>query len=99
MKEKGEGENLCFLNSCLRRLLYVVPMLIVTTLVVFSLILLIPGDPVIALLGENATEEKLAQLRTQLGLDQPILIQYGNWLLKAVQGDLGRSLVYRGSGQ
>jgi peptide/nickel transport system permease protein len=81
-----------FLKFLHRRLLYVLPMLIVTTLVVFSLILLIPGDPVIALLGENATEEKLAQLRTQLGLDQPILVQYVNWLLKAFQGDLGRSL-------
>jgi peptide/nickel transport system permease protein len=67
-------------------------MLIVTTLVVFSLILLIPGDPALALLGDNATDEKLAQLRTQLGLDQPVLIQYWNWLMSAVQGDLGRSL-------
>lgn len=67
-------------------------MLIVTTLVVFSLILLIPGDPALALLGDNATDEKLAQLRTQLGLDQPVLVQYWNWLMSAVQGDLGRSL-------
>jgi peptide/nickel transport system permease protein len=81
-----------FLKFLLRRLMYVIPMLIVTTLVVFSLILLIPGDPALALLGDNATDEKLAQLRTQLGLDQPVLIQYWNWLMSAVQGDLGRSL-------
>lgn len=81
-----------FLKFLFRRLLYVIPMLIVTTLVVFSLILLIPGDPALALLGDNATEEKLAQLRIQLGLDQPVLIQYWNWLTSAVQGDLGRSL-------
>jgi peptide/nickel transport system permease protein len=67
-------------------------MLIVTTLIVFSLILLIPGDPALSLLGDNATEEKLAQLRSQLGLDQPVMIQYWNWLVNAVQGDLGRSL-------
>jgi peptide/nickel transport system permease protein len=76
----------------LRRLLYVIPMLIVTTLVVFSLILLIPGDPATALLGDNANAEKLAQLRSQLGLDQPLLIQYWNWLIHAIHGDLGRSL-------
>jgi peptide/nickel transport system permease protein len=81
-----------FFKFLLRRLVYVVPMLFVTTLVVFSLILIIPGDPALALLGDNATEEKLAQLRSQLGLDQPVLIQYGNWLANAVQGDLGRSL-------
>ncbi|MBY0096855.1 ABC transporter permease [Mesobacillus maritimus] len=81
-----------FIKFLFRRLLYVIPMLIVTTLVVFSLILLIPGDPALALLGDNATDEKLAQLRTQLGLDQPVLVQYWNWLMSAVQGDLGRSL-------
>ncbi|MBS4211045.1 ABC transporter permease [Neobacillus rhizophilus] len=81
-----------FFKFLLRRLMYVIPMLIVTTLIVFSLILIIPGDPALALLGDNATEEKLALLRSQLGLDQPVLIQYWNWLTNAVQGDLGRSL-------
>ncbi|OUM90383.1 MAG: peptide ABC transporter [Bacillus thermozeamaize] len=81
-----------FLRYFIRRLLYVIPMLLVVTLVVFSLILLIPGDPVVALLGENATAEKVAQLRAELGLDQPILVQYGQWLLKAAQGDLGKSI-------
>lgn len=81
-----------FFKFLLRRLMYVIPMLIVTTLIVFSLILIIPGDPALALLGDNATEEKLAQLRSQLGLDQPIMIQYWNWLVNAIQGDLGRSL-------
>ena len=45
-----------------------------------------------ALLGENATPEKIAQLRQQLGLDQPIFLQYFDWMKNAVQGDLGRSL-------
>lgn len=69
-----------------------IPTLLITTFVVFSLILLIPGDPVVALLGENATPEKIAQLQEQMGLNKPIIIQYGDWLLNAVQGDLGRSL-------
>jgi peptide/nickel transport system permease protein len=81
-----------FLKFLFNRLLYVIPMLVITTLVVFSFILLIPGDPVLALLGEGATVEKVAQLRQQLGLDQPIFIQYIDWLTSAVQGDLGRSL-------
>lgn len=67
-------------------------MIFITTLVVFSFILLIPGDPAIALLGENATAEKVALLNQQLGLDQPIIIQYFDWLKNAVQGDFGRSL-------
>ncbi len=76
----------------MRRLLYVIPMLIITTLIVFSFILLIPGDPALALLGENATPEKIAQIHAQLGLDQPVIKQYLNWLGNAVQGDLGRSI-------
>jgi len=67
-------------------------MLLITTLVVFSFILLIPGDPVLALLGENATPEKIAQLQKQLGLDQSIFVQYIDWLKNAFQGDLGRSI-------
>ncbi len=81
-----------FAKYLLRRLIYVIPTLLITTFVVFSLILLIPGDPVVALLGENATPEKIAQLQEQMGLNKPIIIQYGDWLLNAVQGDLGRSL-------
>ncbi|MCM3767759.1 ABC transporter permease [Neobacillus niacini] len=81
-----------FLKFLVRRLLYVIPMIFITTLIVFSFILLIPGDPVLALLGENATPEKVDQLRQQLGLDQPIIMQYFEWLKNALQGDLGRSI-------
>jgi len=81
-----------FFRFLLRRILYVIPMIFVVTLVVFSLVLLIPGDPVLVLLGENATEEKIAELKRQLGLDKPILLQYLNWLGNAIQGDLGRSI-------
>lgn len=81
-----------FFKFLLRRFMYVIPTLIITTLVVFSLILLIPGDPAITLLGENATPEKIEEIHEQLGLNKPILVQYGNWLLNAFQGDLGRSI-------
>ena len=81
-----------FFQFLLRRLLYVIPMIFVVTLVVYSLVLLIPGDPVLVLLGENATEEKIAELKRQLGLDKPIIEQYFTWLSHAIQGDLGRSI-------
>lgn len=81
-----------FFKFLLRRLIYVIPMLLITTLIVFSFILLIPGDPALSLLGENATPEKIAQLNQQLGLDQPVIIQYVDWLKNAIQGDLGRSI-------
>ncbi|MBI4271426.1 MAG: ABC transporter permease [Candidatus Rokubacteria bacterium] len=76
-----------------RRLLAVVPLLLLVTVVVFSLILLMPGDPAVALVGlENATEERLAAIRQRLGLDQPIYVQYARWLGRVVQGDLGTSV-------
>lgn len=81
-----------FLKFLLRRLLYVVPMLFITTFIVFSLVLIIPGDPVLAILGESATHEKVEELRHQLGLNQPVILQYFHWLGNAIQGDLGRSI-------
>jgi len=81
-----------FIRFLMRRLIYVIPLVFITTLVVFSFILLIPGDPAIALLGQSATPEKIAQLNAQLGLDKPVIIQYFDWLKNAIQGDLGRSI-------
>jgi peptide/nickel transport system permease protein len=81
-----------FIKFLFRRLLYVIPMLFITTFIVFSLILLIPGDPVLAILGDSATHEKVEELRSQLGLDQPVILQYFHWLNNALHGDLGRSI-------
>ena len=76
-----------------RRLLAIVPLLLIVTVLVFSLILLLPGDAAVALVGlENASEERLAGIRERLGLDQPLWVQYGRWLGRVVQGDLGTSL-------
>jgi peptide/nickel transport system permease protein len=76
-----------------RRLLAVVPLVLLVTSMVFSLVLLLPGDPAVALVGlENASEEKLAAIRQRLGLDRPIAVQYLIWLGRAVRGDLGTSL-------
>jgi len=75
-----------------RRLLTTIPLLFFVSLVVFSFIHVLPGDPAVLFLGEEADPETLAQFRTQLGFDRPLPVQYGEWLSKAVRGDLGRSL-------
>src|SRR4028119_250645 len=79
----------------LRRLVLSIPILLLVSIMVFSLIHLIPGDPVTVILGQEATPEAETALRRQLGLDRPLLIQYFVWLGNVVQGDLGRSLVDR----
>ncbi|MDH4391975.1 MAG: ABC transporter permease [Aquabacterium sp.] len=75
-----------------RRLLQAVPVLVLATFVVFGLLKLMPGDIAITLAGENATEARIAEIRTLYGLDRPFLVQYGSWLGHAVQGDLSKSL-------
>ena len=70
-----------------------VPTILLTSLVVFLMLHLIPGDPASIYLGENqATPERLEQIREQLGLNRPLYVQFADFLWKAVQGDLGRSV-------
>lgn len=76
----------------LRRLLLTIPVLIGVATLVFSLIHLVPGDPVQAMLGESAAPADVAKLRTQLGLDRPLYQQYVSFARGAVHGDLGKSL-------
>ena len=76
----------------LRRLLLTVPVLLGVATLVFSLIHLVPGDPVQAMLGDSASPQDIADLRGRLGLDRPLLVQYGSFLKGAVRGDLGSSL-------
>ncbi len=75
-----------------RRLLQAIPVLLLATFVVFGLLKLMPGDIAITLAGENATEKRIDEIREIYGLNRPFLVQYGSWLLKAVQGDLSTSL-------
>jgi peptide/nickel transport system permease protein len=81
----------------LRRVALSVPILLLVSIMVFSLIHLIPGDPVTVMLGQEATPEVKQALRHELGLDRPLAIQYFVWLGRVVRGDLGRSLVDRTS--
>src|SRR5437016_710086 len=74
------------------RLAAVVPVLLLVTLAVFALIHITPGDAAVVIAGESADPETIARLRQDLGLDQPVLVQYGEWLGRAVQANLGRSV-------
>ncbi|OLA99330.1 MAG: hypothetical protein AUG01_13780 [Candidatus Rokubacteria bacterium 13_1_20CM_2_69_58] len=75
-----------------RRLLLLVPVLAGVSVVIFMVLHLSPGDPVEIMLGSQATQEDRARLRAELGLDQPLHVQYGRWLGHVARGDLGRSL-------
>ena len=76
----------------IKRLLLIVPTLILVSVIVFSLTRLIPGDVVVLMFEEKAYAKDLDALRAKLGLDKPLYIQYGAWLGKVVLGDLGESL-------
>ncbi len=76
----------------LRRFLQTLLVAFLVSVLVFSIILLIPGDPATAMLGELANEEDIALLKRKLGLDQPLYMQYLHWIGNALQGDLGRSM-------
>lgn len=65
------------------------------SVIVFATVLLIPGDPALALLGPQAEPAQIDALRKSLGLDQPVAVQYGRWLSRALRGDLGISLQLR----
>ncbi|PWB97754.1 ABC transporter permease [Homoserinimonas hongtaonis] len=75
------------------RLALAVPLLVIVSLLTFLLIAVAPGDPAATVLGNSITDERLAEVRAQLGLDQPLLVQYWNWVSSAFQGDLGKSLL------
>lgn len=84
------------MNSYLRsRLLSLLPVLLCMTVIVFSIIRLIPGDPALVMLGPRATQESLANLRETLGLDKPLFTQYLRFVSGIFRGDLGTSLLYR----
>ena len=77
----------------IRRGLTVIPVLVGVSLLVFSFVHLIPGDPALTMLGERATPEKVTEVRARLGLDRPLWEQYLLYVRKVVHGDLGVSIV------
>lgn len=79
------------LRLVVRRLLAVAPLLFIVSVMAFSFTSLLPSDPVDLILGDYGTEEQHAMLRERMGLNEPIYVQYAQWLGRAVQGDLGSS--------
>src|SRR5215470_1737979 len=77
----------------LRRLLQIIPTVLMITFVVFVMMQSIPGDPVVALLGDAYTEEDAVKVRQAYGFDKPVMVQYFIWLGKLVQGDWGNSIL------
>ena len=75
-----------------RRLLATVPVAVLVTVMVFLLLHITPGDPVVIMLGDQASPEAIAALRHNLGLDRPLPTQYAVWLWRIIHGDLGTSL-------
>ncbi len=80
------------LTFALRRLLYAIPTLLIVTIMVFSLVRILPGNPALLMLGEEASPELVAALNRDLGLDKPLYEQYFSWITKVFQGNLGESL-------
>jgi peptide/nickel transport system permease protein len=76
----------------LRRIIYVIPIVISVALVCFLLVHITPGDPLVAVLPADASQELAAQLRTAYGFDRPLPVQFGLWLWRALHGDLGASI-------
>ena len=76
-----------------RKLLHLIPILLIVTFVTFALLNLLPGDVSLELLGSDATPSAIARVRAELRLDDPLVVRYMRWLGQALRGDLGRSFI------
>ncbi|AGB69702.1 ABC transporter, permease protein [Rhizobium tropici CIAT 899] len=88
------GHGLAMIVLLTRRIFGLVLTLIAVSLLIFAVMVLLPGDPAAITLGTSATSETLAALRHDMGLDQPLIVRYGQWLAGALTGDLGTSYTY-----
>tara|TARA_Y100000815_G_scaffold140947_2_gene127448 strand:- start:42052 stop:42996 length:945 start_codon:yes stop_codon:yes gene_type:complete len=82
------------LSYALRRIVIVVITLLAASVVVFAVLEIVPGDPARLMLGINATDDAVAALRQQMGLDQPLVLRYFAWIGGMLSGDFGRSYTY-----
>jgi len=85
------------LQYIVRRLLLAIPILVAVVTLVFFVVRMAPGDPAQVILGDSASQESLTALRAELGLDRPILVQYGEFLFSIIKGDLGNSIIRKQS--
>jgi len=81
------------INYIIKRLLALIPILIGVAVIVFLIVHLIPGDPAQTMLGERATDEALQRLREQMGLNDPLPVQFWRYVKDLLRGDLGRSIM------
>jgi peptide/nickel transport system permease protein len=79
----------------LRRLLQTIPVMLIVAVFIFLMLRLTPSDPAAIIAGDNATAEQVAQIRSQLGLDQPMLQQFVIWIGKVFRGDFGESFFFK----
>lgn len=79
------------LKYVIKRILSLIPVILGTTLIVFLILNVAKGDPARMILGQEATEEQVEELREELGLNDPVLVQYGRYMLDLLQGDMGIS--------
>ena len=77
----------------LRRLLYTLPIIVGVTVVCFSFIHLAPGDPISAVLPENASAQVVAEIKAEYGFEKPLPLQYLKWLGRVAEGDFGTSIM------
>ncbi|MEZ5653980.1 MAG: ABC transporter permease [Burkholderiaceae bacterium] len=83
------------LSYFLRRLLATIPVMLVVAVFVFLMLRLTPGDPAAIIAGDAANAENIAQIRDKLGLERPIVVQFGIWISNMLQGDFGESFYYK----
>jgi peptide/nickel transport system permease protein len=76
-----------------KRILLMIPVLLGITFVIFTIMSLSPGDPILIIMGEDVDEETHAAMEKEMGLDKPFIVQYFNYVFKAVQGDFGNSWI------
>lgn len=80
------------LGYTLKRLLSIIPVMLIVSIIVFLIVHLTPGNPAYLILGEDSSPESIAQLEEQLGLNKPIVLQFFDWLKSVTLGDLGQSI-------
>jgi peptide/nickel transport system permease protein len=80
------------LSHIARKLIGVIPILLLVSILLFTIISLLPGDAAMAVMGESVNQEDLMRTRSELGLDKPIYVRYADWLCNVLHGDLGRAL-------
>lgn len=88
---EGEGSDWLVLRFMVKRILWMIPLLLGVTLMVFLILHLTPGDPAALILGDAADQQTIEMLRHEMGLDRPLAVQYLDFVWKALHGDLGTS--------